>query len=338
MNPATAQSAPAANTLNWRGEMRRAIRSVVELYDLLGLPADESEAAARAARDFPIFAPAPYVGRMRRGDPSDPLLRQVAPLMEETHTVPGFFADPLAEGRFTNTPGLLRKYRSRALLVTTGACAVHCRYCFRRHFPYEDSPRSLDDWRPALEVLAADAQIREVILSGGDPLTLVDETLAALTAALADIPHIQRLRIHTRLPVVIPSRVTDELLAWLQGSRLTPYMVIHANHPAEIDEAVAAAVGRMIDGGIPVMNQAVLLAGVNDDVDVLTELCERLVDLRVTPYYLHQLDRTAGVAHFEVPVGRGLAIVAELRRRLSGYAVPRYVQEIPGEAHKRVLL
>jgi KamA family protein len=195
----------------------------------------------------------------------------------------------------------------------------------------------LAEWEPAFERLAADPSIDEVLLSGGDPLTLVDSWLARLAERLASIDHLRRLRIHTRLPIVIPERVCEELLAWLRGTRLTPIMVVHANHPAEISDDVAAALGRLVDAGIPVLNQAVLLRGVNDDADALAELCRRLVDLRVMPYYLHQLDRVAGAAHFEVPETTGRRLVAELRLRLPGYAVPRYVRETPGEASKSLL-
>jgi L-lysine 2,3-aminomutase len=260
------------------------------------------------------------------------------PLEAETVSVTGFTADPVGDAAATLRPGLLQKYRGRVLMVTTGACAVHCRYCFRRHFPYQESPRSLGQWQEAIGKIEADSSIHEVILSGGDPLTLVDDLLSRLAERLAEIPHLNRLRVHTRLPIVIPNRVTDELLAWLTGTRLTPIVVIHANHPQEIDEPVSIALARLIDAGIPVLNQAVLLRGVNDDADVLAQLCERLVDLRVLPYYLHQLDRVAGAAHFEVPVERGRQIIAELESRLPGYAVPRYVQEIAGADHKVSLL
>jgi EF-P beta-lysylation protein EpmB len=219
-------------------------------------------------------------------------------------------------------------------MVTTGACAVHCRYCFRRHFPYQLAPRSLAQWEPAIEQIERDSSVREVILSGGDPLTLVDPLLRRLTCRLAEIPHLRRLRVHTRLPIVIPQRVTAELLAWLAGSRLTPVVVVHVNHPAEIDEPVATALARLIDAGVPVMNQTVLLRGVNDDADVMAELCEQLVDLRVLPYYLHQTDRVAGAGHFDVPVELGRQIIAALQSRLPGYAVPRYVQEVAGKMYK----
>jgi EF-P beta-lysylation protein EpmB len=232
------------------------------------------------------------------------------------------------------SPGLLQKYEGRVLLVLAGTCAVNCRYCFRREFPYGETPRGVEAWRPAIEQIAADASIREVILSGGDPLVLGDAALERLAHELAAVPHLARLRVHTRLPIVIPERVTDELIGWLRGTRLAPVFVVHANHSAELDEACGAALGRLVDGGVPVLNQSVLLRGVNDDPDALMRLSERLLELRVLPYYLHQLDRVRGSAHFHVSEERGREIVDEMRRRLPGYAVPRYVRETPGSASK----
>jgi EF-P beta-lysylation protein EpmB len=274
---------------------------------------------------------------MAKGDPNDPLLRQVLPLADELDDVADFRPDPVGDAAARLHAGLLQKYHGRGLLITTGACAIHCRYCFRRHYPYSESPRSPDDWQPALDRLAADPSIDEVILSGGDPLTLVDRQLAALAERIARIGHVQRLRIHTRLPIVIPQRVTSDLVAWLKGTRLAPIMVIHANHPQELDEATSFALTKLVDAGIPVLNQAVLLRGVNDDAGTLIALSRRLVNLRVMPYYLHQLDRVAGAAHFEVSSKRGLGLVEAMRKELPGYAVPRYVQEVAFEAHKRVL-
>ena len=271
---------------------------------------------------------------MRPGDPADPLLRQVLPLATETEWPPGYSCDPVGDQQASLLPGLLHKYQGRVLIVATGACAVHCRYCFRRHFPYQESPRTLPAWSGALDHIASDASIHEVILSGGDPLTLVDESLAELATRIAAIPHVRRLRIHTRLPIMIPERVTPELLSWLTGTRLAPVMVIHANHPAELQGTAAAAVRKIVAAGVPTLNQAVLLRGINDAVETLVELSERLVDLGVMPYYLHQLDRVAGAAHFEVPAEQGRQFVDELRRRLPGYAVPRYVQEVAGEPYK----
>ncbi|TWT85760.1 L-lysine 2,3-aminomutase [Posidoniimonas polymericola] len=330
-----------ADSPPWKAELRQAVRDPAELARLLELPDSWVEPARAAAREFPLLAPRGYVGRMRPGDPADPLLRQVLPLADELAPATGFDQDPVGDAAAALTPGLLQKYQGRVLLVTTGACAVHCRYCFRRHYPYSESPKALAAWDEALAQIAADPTIHEVILSGGDPLTLVDETLGELARRIADIPHVNRLRVHTRLPVMIPSRVTDELLAWLTGTRLTPVMVLHANHANELDDAVngevARAIARLAGAGVPLLNQAVLLRGVNDTTAAQAELCERLVDHRVMPYYLHQLDKVAGAAHFETPSELGEQIITKLRARLPGYAVPRLVREEAGESSKTVI-
>jgi EF-P beta-lysylation protein EpmB len=322
---------------SWQEAMKDAVRDADELFRLLDLPAEFATGAKEASRQFRLFAPRGFVARMRPGDPSDPLLRQVLPLADEMTDVPGFTVDPVRDDLAERQPGLLHKYDGRVLLVTTGTCAIHCRYCFRRHFPYDETPRSLADWQPALDEIAADETVHEVILSGGDPLTLVDATLSELVSAIASIPHVRRLRIHTRLPIVIPERVTDDLIDILQTCRLTPIIVLHANHANELDSHVAIAIGRLADAGIVLLNQAVLLTGINDSVDTQAALCERLVDLRVLPYYLHQLDRVAGAAHFEVPIAEGREIIRQLRERLPGYAVPRYAAEVPGAGSKTVL-
>jgi L-lysine 2,3-aminomutase len=322
----------------WQAELAEAVRDPAELARLLELPAELAAEAAGAAAGFPLLVPRTYLARIRPGDPDDPLLAQVLPRAAELAGTPGYAPDPLGEAAALCGARLLRKYKGRLLILTSEACGVHCRFCFRRHFPYAMSrPAEEGDWGPALRKIAADGSITEVILSGGDPLILPDAQLAQLASRLAEIPHLRRLRVHTRLPIVLPDRVTNELLAWLVGTRLSPVVVVHVNHPAEIDPAVAAALGRLVDAGVPLLNQAVLLRGVNDDVAVLAELCERLADLRVMPYYLHQLDRVAGAAHFEVPEAWGIALVEQLRARLPGYAVPRYVRDVPGEAGKRVL-
>ncbi len=304
---------------------------------MLDLPDELAAAAVRAANDFELFAPQEYVARMRPGDPSDPLLLQVLPRDAETTHTAGFLTDPVGDLAATVRPGLLRKYPGRALMVTTGVCAVHCRYCFRRHYPYSPGPRSIDQWEPALAELAADPTLEEVILSGGDPWVLVDQQLSQLADRLAEIPHLSRLRIHTRLPIVIPQRVTAGLIDTLKRTRLTPWVVVHANHVQELDLSVAKALAALVDAGIVVLNQTVLLAGVNNSFDAQWALCRRLVELRVIPYYLHQLDRVAGAAHFDTPLEHGRAIVEQLRQRLPGFAVPRLVQEIPGELSKTPL-
>jgi L-lysine 2,3-aminomutase len=319
---------------SWQQALKDAVRDSHELCRLLDLPDDWAADARRVANGFPLFAPRSFIARMQPRNPHDPLLRQVLPLAAEAIDREGYTADPVGDAAASVSPGLLHKYEGRVLMVATGACAVHCRYCFRRHFPYEVTPRSLADWQPALDHIAADASIHEVILSGGDPLTLVDSQLAELAERLAAIPQLRRLRLHTRLPVMIPERVTDELLDWLRGTRLAPVVVIHANHAAELVGRAAEAIGRIVAAGIPTLNQAVLLRGVNDDTDILAELSERLVDLGVMPYYLHQLDRVRGAGHFEVPIDKGLRLVEALRTRLPGYAVPRYVREVAGEPYK----
>jgi EF-P beta-lysylation protein EpmB len=321
----------------WQDALKDAVRDPDELCRLLDMSPDFVPAAREAAGKFPLFVPRTFVARMRPGDPADPLLRQVLPLGNELARASGFVDDPVGDAAASRQSGLLQKYRGRVLLITTGTCAVHCRYCFRRNFPYDEAPGSLDEWRPALEEIASDGSLREVILSGGDPLTLVDATLKQFVAALAAIPHLRRLRIHTRLPIVIPQRVTGELIEILRGSRLTPIVVVHANHANELDEQTAASLAKMIEAGIVLLNQTVLLAGVNDSVAAQAALCERLVNLRVMPYYLHQLDRVSGAAHFEVPVETGRQIIRQLRELLPGYAVPRYVGEVPGAKSKVVL-
>ncbi|MBP89055.1 MAG: EF-P beta-lysylation protein EpmB [Planctomycetaceae bacterium] len=320
----------------WQEAMKEAIRDPGELCRRLDLPDDLQTAAERAVSDFPLFVTPDYLAKIELGNPRDPLLRQVLPIADELDERESFTRDPVSDSAAHQQPGLIHKYRGRALLMVTGACPIHCRYCFRRHFPYDEAPQSLEAWQPALQHIAEDASIDEVILSGGDPLTVVDSQLAKLVAALAEIPHLRRLRVHSRLPIVIPERVTNELLDLLTRSRLTPVIVVHANHPRELEGSVARSLSRLVDAGIPTLNQSVLLRGVNDDASVLAELSRRIVDLRVMPYYLHQLDRVSGAAHFEVPVERGRELIAELRKLLPGYAVPRYVQDNGGPA-KQIL-
>lgn len=318
----------------WSRSLARAIRNPDELITRLALPEAYREPARRAATLFPVMVPESYLARMRSRDPQDPLLRQVLPLGEEEAVVPGFQIDAVGDLNARATPGMLHKYHGRALLVATGACAIHCRYCFRRHYPYGEEPRRLDEWEPAFAALAADPTIDEVILSGGDPLMLTDARLAQLVGRLAQIPHLRRLRLHSRLPIVLPDRVTDRLVALLRGTSLQPIVVVHANHPAELTADCPPALETLVRAGIPTLNQAVLLRGVNDDVDVLEELFRRLINLGVMPYYLHQLDRVSGTAHFESSRDEGHRLIASLRGRLPGYAIPQYVEEIPGAASK----
>lgn len=365
---ALVRAASPSESVTWQDAMRRAIRSSAELLRRLGLPAatagpalgelppPEAHAVAAAERDFPTFVPLEFLARMRPGDPDDPLLRQVLAVAEETRPIPGFTADPVGDAAARVSAGLLQKYSGRVLAIPTGICGVHCRYCFRREFDYADNrdaslekslvPEALGanslsregsaepTWQPMIERLRRSPDVDEVILSGGDPLTLSDAKLDRLIRAIEEVPHVRRLRIHSRMPIVIPQRVTAAFVARLQASRLTTWVVVHCNHPQEIDQAVSDSIAMLIDAGIPVLNQAVLLAGVNDDADVLESLCREWVNRRVQPYYLHQLDRITGAAHFEVDVRRGRELIEQLRARLPGYAVPTYVREIAGEASK----
>lgn len=321
----------------WQRELAHAVRDPVELCRLVGLSTSIVEEAVRAADGFSILVPRPYLARIRIGDAGDPLLLQILPRGAELSHTPGFTPDPLGEIAALCGPGLLWKYQNRILILTTQSCAVHCRFCFRRHFSFNDSLQSPSRWDDICRLVAADPSIHEIILSGGDPLTISDDRLSRMAVKFAQIHHLQRLRIHTRMPVVIPQRVCEELISWIKGTRLATIMVVQVNHPAEIDTEVATALGRLVDAGVPVLSQGVLLAGINDNLEVLTELYERLADLRVMPYYLHQLDPVAGAAHFEVPIAKGKELIDQLRTKLPGYAVPRYVRETPGSASKEIL-
>lgn len=325
---------PAAAQPSWQRSLARAIGNVPQLLEALGLPRQAVPAAVAA---FPVRVPHEYVARMRKGDARDPLLLQVLPTADEDRAVPGFGADPVGDAAAMRAPGVIHKYRGRVLLTLTGACAVHCRYCFRRHFPYADANPAPGEWRAAGDYIAAHAELSEVILSGGDPLSVADARLADLLERLDAIPHLRRLRIHTRLPVVLPARVTEGLMALLARSRLRPVMVLHINHAQEIDAHLRAALARLRDAGVSLLNQSVLLSGVNDTEEALAELSEALFDAGVLPYYLHQLDRVAGAHHFAVPDARALTLIERLRGRLPGYLVPRLARETAGHPSKDLL-
>ena len=327
----------AEQRVGWQVELRQAITKPEDLIAVLGLDPALIPAARRAAEIFGLRVPRAFVSRMRRGDPTDPLLRQVLPLDQELKVVAGYRHDPVGDLAAAMGTGVLQKYQGRVLLITTGACAVHCRYCFHRHFPYSQETASIGRWHAALETISADETIEEVILSGGDPLSLGDSKLAELVSALDGIPQLKRLRLHTRQPIVLPSRVDRRLLAWLSATRLDTVVVVHANHPAEIDNEVVKALRRLAGSGAWMLNQSVLLAGVNDDVEVLAGLSEALFSAGVLPYYLHQLDPVIGAAHFEVSDERARELHDRLSSRLPGYLVPRLVREVPGAEAKLLL-
>ncbi len=334
MQPSPSPRTPPAR---WQQLWRDAVRDPRELLALLDLDAVAATLSEDATAQFALRVPRGFVARMRRGDLLDPLLRQVLPVDAEMRAVPGFSLDAVGDGAARTAAGVIQKYRGRALLVATGSCAVHCRYCFRRHFPYAEETAARDGWRDAVAAIAADPSIDEVLLSGGDPLSLATPKLIELSDALRAIPHIKRLRIHSRLPVVLPERVDAALLEWLSSLPWPVAFVIHANHANEFDASVDTAMTALRDAGATLLNQAVLLRGVNDDVDALAALSERSFAAGVLPYYLHQLDRVAGVAHFEVEDARARQLHTELAARLSGYLVPKLVREIPGDTGKRPL-
>jgi EF-P beta-lysylation protein EpmB len=321
----------------WKRELSEAFTRPEELLHALDLDS-ALRPARKAAIQFPFLVPRSYAARMTVGNAQDPLLRQVLPLDAELEVHPGYTTDPVGDSLSARASGLLKKYQGRALLVVTGACAVHCRYCFRRHFHYGAGSLIHSREGKALRTVAADQEITEVILSGGDPLMYDDSGLADLISALESIPHVKRLRLHTRLPIVLPSRVTPELCASLSESRLKTLVVVHANHARELSQEVGKALGAFSGTGTSLLNQSVLLRQVNDDAQTLAALSEDLFDCGVLPYYLHLLDPVSGAAHFEVPESKARNLMTQLRRRLPGYLVPRLVKEIPGAAFKQPML
>lgn len=322
-------------TDDWKNALAAAVRDPAELLALLELPRELLPSARAAAARFGLRVPRSYLARMQKGNPNDPLLRQVLPLGAELETHPGFVADPVGDHAAARSAGLLQKYHGRALLLLTGACAVHCRYCFRRHFPYAEANPASDDWAEALDYLRTDPTLHEVILSGGDPLMFDDERLAGLVDQLAAIPHLRRLRVHSRLPIVLPERVSGALLDALGDSRLQPVMVVHTNHPHELGGTVVEGLRRLQQRGFTLLNQTVLLRGVNDEADTLCALSEGLFAAGVLPYYLHLLDPVDGAAHFEVAADAIEPLHHELACRLPGYLLPRLVREVAGAPYKR---
>ncbi|WOX04265.1 EF-P beta-lysylation protein EpmB [Microbulbifer pacificus] len=333
----TASGGESLPARRWQDEMADLVTDPRELLELLQLAPEQLPQLSAAAELFQLRVPRPLLRRIQPGNPRDPLLLQVLPTAAELQPTPGFSDDPLEEANANPVPGVVHKYRGRLLLIAAGQCAVNCRYCFRRAFPYSDNHLNRNQWQQALDYIREQADLREVILSGGDPLVMNDRQLAWLAGELAQIPQLDKLRIHTRLPIVAPSRVNEEFLAWFAGSRLKPVLVLHCNHANEIDGEVRAALGKLRAAGVTLLNQSVLLKDVNDCEDALAELSETLFDAGVLPYYLHQLDRVQGAAHFEVSDERALALVEAMRQRLPGYLVPKLVREIPAEKSKTPL-
>ena len=323
-----------AATESWQQALANVIRQPEELFNLLQLDKAALPAAITASQDFALRVPRSFVARMEAGNADDPLLKQVLPLGAELDYQPGFTDDPLGELHSNPMPGLIHKYQGRVLLIVSGGCAINCRYCFRRHFPYSDNNPSRAERGHMLDYLRNDASIHEVILSGGDPLAASDQLLSELVRDIASIPHVTTLRVHSRMPIVIPQRINEQCIQWLTGTRLNTVMVVHCNHANEINDEVRATLSKLKQAGITLLNQTVLLAGVNDDSDSLSALSESLFNAGALPYYLHALDKVQGAAHFQVPEQQGQKLVSELLARLPGYLVPKLVKEVAGASSK----
>lgn len=317
----------------WQQILRQNFTRWEVLADFLELSPEQRTVILKSTH-FPLNLPLRLAQKIAKGTLNDPILRQFLPTHEETARVTGFDAEPVKDANFRRAPKLLHKYQGRALLVCTSACAMNCRFCFRQNFDYDVEKKSFAD---ELQAIADDPSIQEVILSGGDPLSLPDRILQPLLESLSAIPHVTRIRFHTRFPIGIPERLDSAFIAILKQIRPQIWFVIHANHPAELDGDIIMSLKQLQTLGIVLLNQSVLLRGVNDDITTLKQLCEKLVNHGIMPYYLHQLDRVNGAAHFEVAEAEGRKLMEALNAQLSGYAVPKYVREIPGEPAKTPL-
>jgi len=327
-------SPSAGQTPHWQDSLKKLVTRPADLASQLHLSQTNQLGITQGAASFPLRIPLDYLQRIPTRDPDHPLLKQFIPTAQELDTDSNFDKDPVGEIHQNPVPGLIHKYKGRVLLIISGSCPIHCRYCFRRHFPYADNRNNRDDWHQALDYIRADSSIREVIYSGGDPLSASDDLLEWLTHELASIPHLKRLRVHTRYPVVLPQRITPSCLDWLSNSRLLSTLVIHCNHPDELDDSVIQAFSAVKQAGITLLNQSVLLKGVNDNLATLIRLSEDLHRHGVLPYYLHLLDKVQGAAHFEVPEREALILYRQLQAELPGYLLPKLVREQAGEAAK----
>lgn len=321
-------------TSDWQSAMKNMIQRLDELCEFIQTPIELLDSSYQAMHDFPLRVPRAYAALIEPGKPDDPLLLQVLPQTAETLTIDGFVSDPLQEAAFNKVPGLIHKYQGRVLLIASPACAIHCRYCFRRHFPYQANTPGLSHWHKALDYIAADTTIHEVILSGGDPLSASDDYLQQLIEKISRIDHIRYLRIHSRLPAVIPQRITDNLLKTITNTRLQTSMVLHINHANEISPDVAQAAALIRQYGIRLLNQTVLLRGINDTLRTQQQLLQTLHELNIQAYYLHLLDPVEGAGHFQVDTDSALALYEDLRRQTPGFMLPRLAREEPHAPYK----
>ncbi|PKM12857.1 MAG: EF-P beta-lysylation protein EpmB [Gammaproteobacteria bacterium HGW-Gammaproteobacteria-3] len=322
---------------NWQRQLAEAFHSVEALCDYLALDRDRLPLTKAASDQFPLRVPRSFADCMEQGNPDDPLLRQVLPVTDEMITYPGYTHDPVGDQKAAQPSLILHKYHGRVLMINTGSCAINCRYCFRRNFPYAEFQLSPQKQKHALDYIRGNDSIAEVILSGGDPLLLSDAKLAGLLDALNAIDHVRRIRIHSRLPIVLPARITPELCKILARSPKNVVMVVHCNHANELSRAVAAACSQLKAHTVTLFNQAVLLKQVNDNADTLHQLSEKLFTLGIIPYYLHLLDKAVGTGHFEVSETFALQLMEKLQNTLPGYLVPKLVREITGAPAKQII-
>jgi EF-P beta-lysylation protein EpmB len=325
-------------TKNWQQQLAEAFNNIEDLCRYLHLSPDDLPVSSAATDNFPLRVPLSFAACMEKGNPHDPLLRQVLPIKNELFTYPGFSNDPVGDLAAATQTSVLHKYHGRVLFINTGSCAINCRYCFRRNFPYADLQLSKQKENAAIQTIRDDATISEVILSGGDPLLLSDSRLTRLIQQFDSIKHLKRIRIHSRLPIVLPARITDELISTLRQSSKQMVMVVHCNHANEINDRVIAACNALKDSGITLFNQSVLLKGVNDSAKVLSELSERLFSHGIIPYYLHLLDKATGTGHFEVSEVEALVLMRQVQATLPGYLVPKLVKEQAGDRSKQTIL
>jgi EF-P beta-lysylation protein EpmB len=322
-------------SLSWQKKLAQGFNSVTELLSYLELPVPLGSILAE--KEFPTRIPLSFAQRMQKGNPNDPLLLQVLAVDEELYINKDYSPDPLVELSANPLKGLIHKYHGRVLLTLTGVCAVNCRFCFRRHFPYKENNPGRSGWNDICDYINKDPSITEVILSGGDPLLAADLVLGELIQQLAEIPHVTTLRIHTRIPVVFPERIDPDLLSILAATRLRKVIVLHCNHAQELDESVRKACSDLQGAGCYLLNQSVLLTGINDNPDILAALSHALFAYGVMPYYLHVLDKVQGAAHFDMNFSKATIIYHQLQLMLPGYLLPRLAREEPGKLSKTLL-
>jgi EF-P beta-lysylation protein EpmB len=323
---------------NWQQQLAEAFNNIEDLCRYLNLSPNDLPISAAAAENFPLRVPLSFAACIEKGNAHDPLLRQVLPVSEELFAYPGYSNDPVGDLAAATQIGVLHKYHGRVLFIDTGSCAINCRYCFRRNFPYADLQLSKQQEDAAIKSIQNNTSISEVILSGGDPLLLSESRLARLIRQLDGIEHLKRIRIHSRLPIVLPARITEEFINTLTQSAKQIIIVVHCNHANEINDRVIAACNSLKNSGITLFNQSVLVKGVNDDAEVLCELSEQLFSHGIIPYYLHLLDKATGTGHFEVSETEALALMRQVQAALPGYLVPKLVKEQAGATSKQTVL